>query len=380
MSTSRREFLEVTLAAAGAARLAGAAPLTAGSSPAVTRSRASMRILILGGTGFIGPYQVRYARERGHTLTLFNRGRTNPDLFPGVETLHGDRDGQLDALRGREWDAVIDNSGFFPRHVRDSARLLEGAVGRYLFVSSISAYDLAGLEVGHDEFTAPKATMADPADESGGPYGPSYGARKALCEREVVEAFGEDRAVVVRPGAITGRGDPTDRVRHWLARLDRGGEILAPGNPADPVQIIDAADLSSWIVRLLEQGDAGPYNAVGPASRLSIAELVYGFRALFGNPVRFTWVDEAFLAAQGVPGGAYMPWLPSQAQALMQIANARALATGLTFRPLAETGTDMLAELRETTADERASLGVAGGGVPWEREAELLAAWRARGG
>jgi 2'-hydroxyisoflavone reductase len=364
-------------AAGGALTLGGAAPLFGiGSPPPQTpRSPASLKILILGGTGFIGPHQVRYALAQGHAVTLFNRGVTNPGLFPDVETLHGDRDGGLDVLRGREWDAVIDNSGYLPRLVRDSAQLLKDSVGRYLFVSSISVYDVS-LTAGQNEYEAPIATMEDPTIEDPGRY---YGPLKALCEQEVEAAFG-DRAISVRPGVITGPGDPTDRIRHWVARVDRGGEIMVPGTPTDRVQYIDARDLTGWSVRMLEQGDSGRYNALGPTAPLSSAELVHGIRAISNTDVSFTWVDESFLAENDVSEFSYMPWLPSTSpmHAFNYINHTRALGTGLTFLPLATTGFDMLEEYRENP-DRHEPRGFGRrSGVPWAREAELLQAWHER--
>lgn len=389
MRTDRRKFLRTTATVSGMFGLRGAIPLAgleASERPGRARharaapAQAPLRVLVLGGTGFIGPFQIRYAMERGHTVTMFNRGRTNPGLFPEVERLIGDRDGELDALRGREWDVVLDNSGFYPRMVRESAELLKDSVGRYLFVSSISVYDIA-LERGQDEYEAPIATMTDPADESEPPYGPSYGARKALCEDAVREVFGDDRSIVVRPGVIAGVGDPTDRIRHWIARVDRGGDILVPGKPEDRVQFIDAYDLTAWSVRMLEQGDAGLFNAVGPEAPLSLAELVYGIRAISSSRVAFTWVDEEFLAEQDVPPFAYMPWLPSTSpmSAFNYVNNSRALGTGLTFRPLAETALDMLDEYRAAPGERRAQGFGRRGGVPWDREAELIALWQERG-
>ena len=391
MTPSRREFVRVSAALGGALglgaagrpllgreRAAGARRSTRDRSegPSSSTARAPLRLLVLGGTGFIGPHQIRYAMERGHTITIFNRGRTNPGLFPEVEKLRGDRDGDLESLKGHEWDVVIDNSGFYPRHVRDSARLLEGSVGRYLFVSSISAYG-GSLEAGQDEYEAPLATMEDPTDESDPPYGRTYGPRKVLCENEVREAFGDDRAVIVRPGLITGPGDPTDRIRHWIARVERGGEILVPGAHDDPVQLIDARDLTAWMIRLLERGDAGLFNGVGPEAPLSIAEMVYGIRAVSSSNVSFTWVDEPFLVEHRA-AGRYSPWTPAQGRAFMQVTHARALATGLTFLPLATTAFDMLEEYRAAT-DERREAGFGRrGGLPWDREAELLADWHAR--
>ncbi len=232
---------------------------------------------------------------------MFNRGHSNPELFPGVERLIGDRDDRLNTLRGHRWDVVIDNSGFFPRHTRLSAELLEPNVGIYLFVSSISAYDLERLQPWDHPEEAPIATMADPTDESGGPVGPFYGPRKALCEQEVLKVFGSERTVIVRPGVITGPGDPKDRIRHWFARAERGGEILIPGTPEGPVQYIDVRDLSGWIVRLLEDGTSGVFNGVGPRDPLTAAELVYGLVSAVASERSFTWVDWEFLLEQGNP-------------------------------------------------------------------------------
>ena len=220
MQTSRRSFIR-------SASAVGALAALPGSVLAQGVASKPLDILILGGTGFIGPHEINYARARGHKVTLFNRGKTAPGMFPDIETLIGDRNDQLDVLQGHEWDVVIDNSGFFPRHVRRTAELLHGHVDTYLFVSSISAYG-EDLTVDDDEFSAPYAVMDDPTDESEQRYGPTYGARKALCEQEVTKVFGE-KAINVRPGIITGTGDPSERLRHWLVRMQAGNEILVPG-------------------------------------------------------------------------------------------------------------------------------------------------------
>ncbi len=394
MDRTRRDFVRTTAAAAGVLG-AGVGPLAGfgsgasdglagGTGDAVSdrpaRSRPEpgpLRILILGGTGFIGPHEVEYALERGHTLTLFNRGRTNPGMFPAVKKLRGDRGSDLSALEGGEWDVVLDNSGFYPRHARLSAQLLKDSVDRYMFVSSISAYDNSLLP-GAEEHDAPIATMDDPTDESEGPYGPSYGPRKALCEEEVLEAFGEDRTIVVRPGLITGPGDPTDRIRHWIGRMERGGEILVPGGHDDPVQLIDARDMTGWMVRMLENGDTGYYNAVGPHYRMSMAEMVYGIRAVTETDCSFIWVSSAFATANEF-ADRYSPWIPEGGPTgFMQVANARALATGLTFRSLASIAGDMREEFLQTRGDNP-QFGRRGG-LPWEREAELLAEWHRTAG
>ncbi|MDH3734887.1 MAG: NAD-dependent epimerase/dehydratase family protein [Gemmatimonadota bacterium] len=369
--TTRRDFVRTTAAAAGALTLAcggtGEDDASSDGGP--------LSILILGGTGFIGPHEVEYAQTRGHSLTLFNRGQTNPGLFPGIEQLRGDRGGDLAALEGREWDVVIDNSGFYPRHARLSAQLLEGQVDRYMFVSSISAYD-DSLPAGIDEYNAPIASMEDPTDETESPYGPSYGPRKALCEAEVLDAFGEDRTIIVRPGLITGPGDPTDRIRHWIARLTLHDEVLVPGYAGDPVQMIDARDMTGWMVRMLENGDVGTYNAVGPDYQMTMDELVNGVHGVTSSEAELVWVSDEFAAEKQI-AGRYSPWIPGAGpRGFMLVNNGRALGTGLTFRSLDEILTDMLAEYEEQVVEDP-DFGTRGG-APFDQEAALIAEWRAR--
>src|SRR5438094_5423004 len=253
-----------------------------------------MRILVLGGTRFLGRHVVEAARSRGHVLTLFNRGRSNPELHPGVERLTGDRDGGLGALAGRTWDAVVDPSGFFPRIVDASARALADRAGRYLFVSSLSVYaePIAG---GADE-SAPVATLADPGVES--ITGGTYGGLKALCEARVLEAFGE-RALIVRPGLIVGPHDTTDRFPYWPRRMARGGEVLAPGEPTAPTQLIDVRDLAEWMLALVERGAGGTFNATGPAEPLTLGQCLERIAAAIGTGPRLTWVSETFLSERG---------------------------------------------------------------------------------
>ena len=334
----------------------------------------SLKILVLGGTGFIGPHEINYANSRGHAVTMFNRGKTAPDMFPDVETLIGDRDDRLDALKGREWDAVIDNSGFYPRHARLSAELLHGNVGKYMFVSSISAY-AESLTLEDDEFTAKYATMDDPTDESESPYGPSYGARKALCEQEVATVFGDD-AINVRPGIITGVGDPTERLRHWLVRMQAGNEILVPGEEDLPVQYIDAADMCGWMVRLLEEGSgSGPYNAVGAEEPYRAKPLLEGLVRDTDSRSTLTWVPWEWIRANTDEQPRYGPWYGQGPIPFMQVNNDRAMASGLTFRPIADTANDMIAEFGPYYEPGRGR-----GGFSMELEAELLARWHAEQG
>lgn len=329
---TRREFLRTTATAAGAVGL-GFACGPYGDS--VSDVPAPMSILILGGTAFIGPHMVRYAASRGHTVTLFNRGRTNTHLFPDLEKLVGDRDGDLAALAGRRWDAVIDNSGFFPRHVRDSATLLADS-GRYLFVSSISAYkDLTPHGITEDYEVG---RLEDPTVEE--MTNTTYGPLKALCEEAVQEIFGE-RANIVRPGYIVGPGDTSDRWTYWPVRVEAGGDVAVPGTPEDPIQFIDARDLGGWMVRMMEDEVGGVFNGVGPAAPVDMGTFLEACRQVSGSDAAFRWIDAGFVAEQGARfpiwdsptgdfGGAHVVDL------------ARALATGYTSRPMADTIRDTL--------------------------------------
>jgi 2'-hydroxyisoflavone reductase len=364
MKTSRRSFIR----SASAVGVLAALP---GSVLAQAAAPKPLDILILGGTGFIGPHEINYARSRGHNITMFNRGKTAPDMFPHVETLIGDRDDQLDSLKGRDWDAVIDNSGFYPRHTRLSAELLHGHVGQYMFVSSISAY-AESLTVEDDEFSAAYGVMDDPTDESEHIYGPTYGPRKALCEQEVTKVFG-DNAINVRPGIITGIGDPTERLRHWLRRMQAGNEILVPGVEDLPVQYIDAADLCGWMVRMLEDGSgSGPYNAVGAGEPYRARPLLEGLRDATGSKSTLTWIDWEWIRNETEEDPSYGPWYGEGPMPFMQVNNDRALATGLTFRPIADTAKDMIANLDEYGEPRRAR-----GGFSLETEAALLKKWHA---
>jgi len=371
MPSTRREFLQRSAALTGALALGALGRARADEAPTVSPGK-PLRILILGGTGFIGPHQVGYALARGHEVTLFNRGQTNPQLFPDVEKLRGDRDGDLEALRGREWDAVIDNSATIPRWVRDSAQLLKDNVGQYVYISTLSVYQ-GFPEHGMDE-TAPVRELEDPTIEE--VSGRTYGGMKVLCEREAQRAF-PGRATVLRPGLIVGPGDGTDRWTYWPARIERGGEVLAPGDPTRLVRYIDARDVSEWCVRVAEEKVMGVYNTVGPRSHLSMSEMLYGIRAVVSNEISFTWVGEDFLAELGVRPWSDLPaWLPQAGnEGYGSVSRQRAIAHGLTFRPLAVTARDTL-EWWASLSDERRSSPRAG--LPPEREAEVLAAWHAR--
>jgi 2'-hydroxyisoflavone reductase len=369
MSYSRREFLGRNAAYGGMLALGALQPCLA--DQAIAKAEKPLKILILGGTGFIGPHQVRYAIARGHQLTLFNRGRTNPGLFPDVEQLEGDRNGKLDALKGRIWDVVIDNPATLPRWVRDAAQILKGKVKQYIFISTVSVYaDIS--KPGMDENGTLAVTKDPDADKV---TGENYGALKALAEKEALKAFPE-HATIIRPGLIVGPGDTSDRFTYWPVRIERGGEVLAPGEPTDPVQFIDARDLGEWCIRIAEQGDIGIYNALGPKAPLSIAEMLYGIRAITSADVKFTWVNAAFLKANKVSAWGDMPvWVPGQGETagFSRMSNTRAVAKGLTFRPLADTA-------RATLEDYHARQATAPGlrlqaGLAAQRETEVLAAW-----
>lgn len=298
-----------------------------------------MRLLILGGTLFLGRHLAREALARGHDLTLFNRGHTAPELFPETERLRGDRDGDLDALRGREWDAVIDTSGYDPRVVGESAVLLATAAGHCTFVSSISAYGTFPAP-GMDE---DRPTARDAFED----VSEGYGARKAACERVVADGF-PGRSCVVRAGLLVGPHDPTQRFSRWVRDLAAGGPVRAPADRDQPVQLIDARDLAAWMVDGAEQGRAGTFNATGPAEPLTLGETLERVRDATGGGAELEWVDSGVLLAEGLEPWDDVPlWLDlprhPELRGFMAIDLARALAAGLSLRPLEETVRDLLA-------------------------------------
>lgn len=304
-----------------------------------------MKLLVLGGTKFLGRHVVADALARGHEVTTFTRGQTNPDLFPNAEHLHGDRDEQLDALRGGTWDGVIDTSGYVPRIVRQSAELLRDSVERYVFVSSISVY--ADFSAPVDE-SSPVAELEDPDTEE---ILPNYGGLKAACERVVEAAYG-GRSTCVRAGLIVGPYDPTDRFTYWPRRIAAGGDVLAPGDPDAPTQFVDSRDLAAWLLQLALHGPGGTFNATGPAEPLTMRELFERSRTVLGSDANFVWVDDETVVAQDVQPWTELPlWLPGSDYAGMARADiSRALDAGLTFRPLEET-------VRDTEAWDRGEAG-----------------------
>jgi 2'-hydroxyisoflavone reductase len=335
-----------------------------------------LRILILGGTGFTGPYQVQYALSRGHKVTTFNRGKSHPGELPKeVEQLIGDRNGQLDALKGRQWDVVIDNPTTLPVWVRDAAKILKGNVDRYVFTSTISVYP--DSKTGPDE-NAPLQNYEGPD-----PYKETlqsmkangfklYGPLKVLSEKEAEKWF-PGKTLIIRPGLIVGPRDESDRFTYWPVRVYRGGEVLAPGKAADSVQYIDGRDLAEWTIRMAENGEIGIYNATGPAKPIGIGGMLDGIKAALGSNATFVWVDEKFLTDQKVQAWSDMPVWAGAEDGVTRTNISRALSKGLTFRPLDETVRDTLTWFKSRPQDRQAHMKA---GITPEREAEVLAAWK----
>lgn len=326
-----------------------------------------MQLLIIGGTRFLGRALVEAALTAGHEVTLFNRGQSSPGLFPNLEHLRGNRDGELDVLKGRRWDAVIDTCGYVPRVVRASAEMLATAVDHYTFISTISVYaDFSTIGIYEQ---SPLGTMADETVEE--ITGDTYGPLKVLCEQVVDVAMGM-RALHVRAGLIVGPHDPTDRFTYWPVRVARGGEILAPGDPDQAIQFIDVRDIAEWTIRATEKRLTGPYNVTGPAYRLTMRHLLEVCRQ-FGHPDgRFTWVSEKFLQENDVAPFSEMPlWVPAEMAGMEMVNCGKAMAAGLAVRPLTTTIRDTLTWHATRPADHPWRAGL----TP-EREAELLSAWR----
>src|ERR1035438_7227220 len=366
MTLSRREFIQWSAACALAAT---------GLELAAAAKGTPKRILILGGTGFLGPATIEAAQARGHRVTMFNRGKTRPDLFPGVEKRHGDRDPKkgegLKALENGTWDAVIDNSGFYPRLVGASAALLAPRVKQYLYISSISAYKEPNPENGTED--APLAALADPAVEEMGKEFQNYGGLKALCEQAAQKAM-PGRTAVIRPGYIVGPDDPSGRFTYWTVRFDKGGELAVPGAPSDPVEIIDVRDLAAWLVHLVEQGTTGVFNACGHERRLAWGSLVADFQKAGSPNAKPLWIPAEFVAKQ--EGIDFPIWAPyaGETKGFHTWRNDRAIKAGLKFRPAAETVRDTLAWFKTQEQAEKGRPTLAGPSA--EQEARLIAAWR----
>lgn len=370
----RRQFV----AGAGAALASLGLPRTAAArqeAPAAAAPSAKKTALILGGTGFLGPHVVRTCLARGIEVTLFNRGRSNADLFPELETLLGDRDPKkgegLKALEGdRTWDFVVDTSSYVPRVTKASCELLKDRTRHYTMVSTVSVYPEVEDAV-IDESTA-VGRLTDPTVETMGQYFENYGPLKALCE-EAAEAVMPGRVFNVRPGLIVGPGDPTHRFTYWPVRIREGGEILAPGNVDDPVQIIDARDLAEFIVHAALENLTGVYNAVGPAHGETIAGMLYGCRAVTKSDARFTWVPMTGVQELGLsPWGDLPVW--TGGASMDRVNGSKAWNAGLTSRTMADIASATLESWDAMTPEERARPY----GMSRERETEALAAWHAK--
>jgi 2'-hydroxyisoflavone reductase len=356
-------------------RRAAAAALPLAATPAFAQPRKPLKILILGGTGFTGPHQIRYALARGHQVTVFNRGRRRNEFTGRVEELTGDRNtGDLKALAGRTWDVCIDNPTTFPMWVRDAGQALKGAVGHYVFISTISVY-ARNDRPGDDETAAVhKYAGADAYAEK--TIGPLYGPLKAFSEQEAARQFGPDKVTVIRPGLIVGPGDESDRFTYWPQRIARGGEVLAPGGGGDPVQFIDARDIAEWTIRMVEQRRVGVFNATGPARPMTMRQMLEGVARGVNARPQLVWIPAAWLAEQKVRPWVDLPvWVPGEGETagFSRVSIARALGAGLTFRPLAATAADTLAWWRTQPAERQAKMRA---GLAPEREAQLLAEWK----
>lgn len=395
MTPTRRDFIRTTgmigaglaLGATGcgggdAGGAEGAEGATAGSGAGGSAGGAPTpkRILVLGGTGFIGPHTVEYALSRGHEVTTFTRGRSDTALPAAVEQLIGDRNDDHSALEGRSWDVVLDNNAQDYRWVQTSTALLADATQHYIFVSSISAYATQGAGGGPDVVLMEPIVDEDfpriprPDGWTDGDDAP-YGLMKTLSE-DIVHAAFPGRATIVRPGLIVGPGDRTDRFTYWPVRLDEGGEVLAPGNPEHAFQVIDQRDLTEWIVRVAESGTVGDFNATGPAERLSMRGMFDQVGSVASNPYELTWIPESFLDAQGVRPWSDLPaWIPGDPSMFVDVRDA--VAAGLTYRPLPTTARDTLVWDKARPAEERENRQF---GMSREREREVLDAWHAAQG
>ena len=367
MGLSRHLFLHFSALALFAWTALGAAPTAPAGKP--------LRILILGGTGYLGPATIEAAQARGHQITMFNRGKTRPELFPNVEKLHGDRDPKkgegLKALETGEWDVVIDNSAYYPRMVTASAELLAPRCKQYIIISSISAYKEPNPV--HGDESAPLATMADPTQETMGKNYENYGALKGLCEQAAEKAM-PGRVTVVRPGYIVGPDDNSGRFTYWPVRFSKGGEIAVPGRPTDPIQIIDVRDLGQWLVKLAETGTVGTFNACGPAKPLAWGRVIKACQKLSPAKTKPTWLPTEFVAKQ--EGLDFPIWAPFEGdtKGFHTWSNAKAIKAGLRFRPVEETVKDTLDWYKTQETVEKGRNKLAGPAA--EAEAKLLEAWK----
>ena len=369
MNNGRRRFLKTSLLG-GAAVAAGCTPEAAIEQEEAPQAPSPRKILVLGGTGFIGPHMVREALRRGHQVSLFNRGRTNNELFPDLQLHIGDRNNGLKSLEGGDWDVVVDNSGYVPRHVEDSAQLLSSVVSHYLFVSTISVYAVSPAPITE---ASPLATMEDETVEE--VTGDTYGPMKALCEQRVLSEVGADRTTILRPTYICGPGDRTDRYTYWPVRTMRGGEMLWPGAPQGDIQIIDVRDFANFTVDCLEQKTPGIFNTVTPLESFKMGDLLNDSLAVTGADMTPVWVDKEFISENEVAEGGGLPiWEhpDSEFYPLSFCDGSRAVAAGLKNRPTLETARDTINWWKSLPADRidtlRAGLGA-------DKEADLLQRW-----
>lgn len=393
MATNRRTFLKWSAAIGGALGLSSlkAPPLGAARPkpaprrrPNIGRAPAPLNILILGGTGFTGPEQVEYAIARGHRVTLFNRNKTRPDFFKGRvhEELVGDLNNDTSALQGKKFDVVIDNPTTYPAWVRNAAKYLAGNTKHYMFISTTSVYsDQSVIGIDEQSPTTPMPPDLDPYTLVPAHAGQYYGALKTRAEQEAHNLY-PGITTVIRPCLIVGPLDRTDRFTYWPARIDKGGEVLAPDKPDDPCQFIDSRDLAEFMIRMAEQKEFGLYNAIGPAQPMTIAEMLYGVKAITTAGAQFTWVPWEFLQTQQVRAWRHMTvWQPpyGRTAGYQRRSAKKAIAKGLTFRPLAVTAEDTLAWHKTRPQKEQdATLNGEINGLAMKREAEVLAAWKAK--
>jgi 2'-hydroxyisoflavone reductase len=368
MTHDRRQFIKAGVLG-GAASIVGLPQFAAAGE----QKFKPLNILVLGGTGFLGPHMVREALRRGHTVTLFNRGRSNSELFPDLETIKGDRDNGLDGLKGRSWDAVLDNSGYVPRHVEDSARLLAANTARYVYTSTVSVY--ADFNV-HNTESSPLGTIADETVEE--VTGETYGPLKALCEKRAASEIAADKLTIIRPTYVCGPGDHTDRFSYWPIRTRKGGEMIWPGKPSDVIQIIDVNDLANFTLDCVDKEIAGVFNAVNPAGKYTMGDLLEDSTAVSGTTVEPQWLSEEFLYENDLAGSRSIPiWSPTGGEngGSGTFSGEAARAAGLHNRPERETARNVLTWWDAQSEERRANMKA---GLAPDLEAELIAAWKAK--
>ena len=351
----------------------GGATLAAMAHPVFAKAK-TLKVLILGGTGFIGPHFIDALTAGGHKITLFNRGKRDPEVRPGIEQLLGDRNGEISSLKGHDWDVVIDNSGYTPSQVKATAELLKDHVRKYIFISSVAVYaDFAKAGIDEDYKLA---ELKDPTSEV--VNGETYGGLKVLCEKMVETTYGK-RATLIRPTYIAGPGDHTDRFTYWPVRVSKGGEMLAPGTPSDPFQYIDVRDLAGFIRTCVEKDVNGKFNVCSPQGAVTMGSLLDEAKRITGANTTFVWATPAFLEANGIIGekaeGNLIPiWEPPTGDeaGLLLVSPARAEKKGLKFRSLETTIRDTLEWQKKRPEDKQ----VLKAGLTMQREAELLASLR----